>query len=165
MALQSLLLTQINAGSAMWPESGAMAKYAVGRLEAEEVDEAYVLVRLGYPDLTLEDWRRIACVQIAREPSSGGVLAARDRTGALRGLLLYELAPGIANGPVFQIERLIGFDLMNPRAVADALTAEALRLAGEQGCGGLSLARVCEQPDQATRLVMEAGVGLLHQVF
>lgn len=142
-----------------------MPTVSVRHLAAEDIDDAYVLVRLGYADLSQDDWRTMARQRIAADDSTGGILIAHDRTGRPRGLLLFAIAPKFAGRPSLQIDRLISFDLMNPAAVADVLIAEVLRIAEIRDCDSLSLVKPLDAPPHTAALVLASGATVLHQVF
>ena len=164
-------LTEIKADPAQNPRIGGMAVVTVRHLAAEDVDDAYVLVRLGYADLTQADWCSMALQRIEADAATGGILTARDKTGRLRGLLLYAIAPKFAGRPSLQIDRLISFDLLDPAivldptAVADALIAEVLRVAEIRDCDSLSLVRPMDTPPDTAALVLASGATVLHRVF
>mgnify|MGYP003639286824 CR=1 FL=1 len=142
-----------------------MPTVSVRHLAAEDIDDAYVLVRLGYADLSQDDWRTMARQRIAADDSTGGILIAHDRTGRARGLLLFAITPKFARRPSLQIDRLISFDLMNPAAVADVLIAEVLRIAEIRDCDSLSLVKPLDAPPHTAALVLASGATVLHQVF
>ena len=54
---------------------------------------------------------------------------------------------------------------MNPRAIADDLIQEAVRLARLQDCGTLRLVRPLDTPSDTLALVLASGVADLHSVF
>lgn len=142
-----------------------MAAVTVRHLAAEDIDEAYVLVRLGYADLSQDEWRVMAQQRVEATDRTGGILTARDRVNRPRGLLLYAIVPKFAGRPSLQIDRLISFDLLDPAAVADALIARALRVAEVCDCDSLSLVRPLDAPAQTTALVLASGASVLHHVF
>ena len=142
-----------------------MAVVSVRHLAAEDINDAYVLVRLGYADLSQADWRAMARQRIEADEATGGILIARDRVGRPRGLLLYAIAPKFAGRPSLQVDRLISFDLLNPAVVADALVAEVLRVAEIQDCDSLSLVRPLDAPPHTAALVLASGATVLHRVF
>jgi hypothetical protein len=158
-------LTEIKAEPVKIPWIGKMPIVSVRHLVADDIDDAYVLVRLGYADLSQADWRSMALHRIEADPATGGILTARDRTGRLRGLLLYAIAPKFAGRPSLQIDRLISFDLLDPTAVADALIAEVLRVAEIRDCDSLSLVRPMDTPPDTAALVLASGATVLHRVF
>lgn len=61
--------------------------------------------------------------------------------------------------------RLVAFDLMKPRAIADDLIQKAVRLARLQDCGTLRLVRPLDTPSDTLALVLASGVADLHSVF
>jgi len=142
-----------------------MPTVSVRHLATADIDDAYVLVRLGYADLSQDDWRTMARQWIAADDSTGGILIAHDRTERPRGLLLFAIAPKFAGRPSLQIDRLISFDLMNPAAVADVLITEVLRIAEIRDCDSLSLVKPLDAPPHTAALVLASGATVLHQVF
>lgn len=142
-----------------------MAVETVRHLAAEDVDDAYVLVRLGYAGLSQDDWRTMAQQRIEADEATGGILTARDGTGRMCGLLLYTITPKFAGRPSLQVERLISFHLLNPTKVADALITQVLRVAEIRDCDSLSLVRPLDAPPHTAALVLASGATVLHQVF
>lgn len=165
MERQTKPLTEIKAEPAQNPRIDRMAIVTVRHLAAEDIDDAYVLIRLGYADLSQEDWRAMAHQRIEADEATGGILIARDQVGRLRGLLLFAIAPKFAGRPSLQIDRLISFDLLDPAIVADALIAEVLRVAEVRDCDSLSLVRPLDAPPDTAALVLASGATVLHQVF
>jgi hypothetical protein len=143
----------------------AMTAVVVTRLTRNAIDETFVLAQLGYPDLTLADWRSIALHQLNHPSPIGGILLARDTAQRLKGLLLCSLSICIAAKPSVQIERLISFDVSDPRSVADALVAEVLKLGSHQGCDSISLVRPLVSSATATAMVLASDAVVLCQMF
>lgn len=141
-----------------------MADLRVHPLSASDLDEALVLARLGSCSLDQDRWRLSALARL-REPSTGGMLVARNISGRLCGLLIYGIVPSSEVRPSLEVERLVAFDLLHPRAIADALIAEAVVLARVQDCDSLRLIQPFDAPEDTTALVLASGVGDLHSVF
>lgn len=141
-----------------------MDRVRVTPLEPEALDEALVLTRLGPGEQDAERWRIDLTDTLARV-AHGGVLVGRRPTGRVCGLLKYRIAQDDEACRGLEIERLIAFDLMRPREVADAMVAEAIRLARLEGCDTLHLVRPLVPEDAAATLVLAAGIGDLHSVF
>ncbi len=141
-----------------------MACFSIHRLSDDEVDEAWVLARLGDPRLTLKTWRARAKARNA-SPASGGVLLARDEEARPSGLAVYTLADQPDGRRSLQVESLIGFGVLNPMAVASALIAEVVRLARIFGCETLCLMRPLGQSSEVTAEVLASGVGVLPTLF
>lgn len=136
----------------------------VGRLVPNAINESFALARLGCPDLTLAGWRLIALRQLDQPASLGGVLLARDEAHRLNGLLLYSLSICIAAKPCVQIERLVSFDVLNARAVADALVADVLERGHQHGCDSLSLVRPLDPSAIGRALVLDSDAAVLCQM-
>lgn len=141
-----------------------MTHVRVQPLLATELDEALVLARLGADALDEDRWRLVTLSRL-RDRSTGGVLVARNGASRLCGLLTYRIVPGGEARPSLEVQRLVAFDLMHPRAIADALIAEAVVLARLQDCESLRLVRPLDTPADTTALVLASGVGDLHSVF
>lgn len=141
-----------------------MTDVRVHPLSASDLDEALVLARLGSSSVDPDHWRRDALARL-RDPSTGGILVASSSSGRLCGVLTYRIVPGEETRPSLEVERLVAFDLVHPRAIADALVAEAVVLARLQDCDSLRLVRPFDTPAGTTALVLATGVGDLHSVF
>lgn len=125
-----------------------------------EADSAFALMRLDTPDLSLADWRAAAAGPVAQ----GRVLAAWDGP-LLKGLAFHSLSTGPDGAPVTRLDRLIAFDMMDPRAVAVALVAELFRRGPTPGPHGLGVTAHCDLPDQAVTLALGHGAGSLHRMI
>lgn len=159
----SAALTQIKASVSQVRQAGTMAHYTVDEMQADDVEEAFVLARLALPELTLDDWRR--GLQ-ERDRQGCGAVVARDTAGHMRGLALYRTAPRIGRSNSLQIERLIAFDLMAPQTVAEALLSHIIKRAHSLGCTALSIDRPLDLPSEtAIKALVASGAGVLHQVF
>ena len=141
-----------------------MACASIQLLSADEIDEAYVLARLGDAALTLNAWRRRATSRRA-SPAVGGVLLARDRDARPCGLLVYALAVQPGGQRSLQIESLVGFDLLDPRPIASALIAEVVRLAQAEGCDTLCLIGPLGLSNDVAAQVLATGVAVLPSLF
>jgi hypothetical protein len=142
-----------------------MTAVVVTHLTRDAIDESFALARLGYPDMTFAGWRAIAGRQLDHPAPIGGIFLARDAGHRLKGLLLCSLSICIAAKPSVQIERLISFDVSDPRSVADALLAEVFKLGSLQGCGSVSLVRPVHSPATATAEVLASDAAVLCQMF
>lgn len=157
-------MIEIKAARAGLPAQQGVTEVRVHPLSATDLDEALVLARLGSRSLDPERWRLDALARLG-EPSTGGILVARNGSGRFCGLLTYRIVPGCGTRPSLEVERLVAFDLLHPRAIADALIAETVVLARLQDCDRLRLVRPFDTPTDATALVLASGVGDLHSVF
>ena len=142
-----------------------MGAPALHHLEAADIDKAFILARLGYRDLTIEAWRQMAMAILAQPADASGILFAHTAAGHASGLLLYTIGPTLAGTPSLHVERLIAFDLIDPRAVADALVAEVLAIARRRECQTFSLEAPLDTPTDASALMLASPVSVLHKVF
>jgi hypothetical protein len=157
-------LTEINAEEAWRIADRVMVTARVTSLSPVDLDEALVLAGLGSSNLDADRWRRDSETLMA-DPSLGGVLIARNSGGSVCGLLRYWIVSAGEARPSLQVERLVAFDLMHPQSVADALIAEATRLARLRDCESLRLVRPLGAPSETAALVLASGVADLHSVF
>lgn len=141
-----------------------MALIRVTSLTATELDEAQVLAGLGTVALDVETWRRSSLALMAA-PARGGVLLAKTEAGRACGLLHYRILSAPDARPCLEVERLVAFDLTEPRRIADSLIAEVTRLARLQDCDSLRLVRPLDSPADASALVLASGIADLHSVF
>ena len=141
-----------------------MACASIRLLSADEIDEAYVLARLGDAALTLKAWRRRATARSAL-PAVGGVLMARDLEARPCGLLVYGLATQPGGRRSLHIESLVGFGLLDPRPIASALIAQVVRLAQAEGCDSLCLIGPLGLSDDVAAQVFATGVAILPSLF
>lgn len=137
---------------------------AVTPLKTTELAEALVLARLGYARFDEAGWRHEIQALLA-DDSRGGALLARGHGGRACGLMVYRIIAIPDHQPSLEVARLVAFDLMNPRAIADDLMEEAVRLARLQDCGTLRLVRPLDTPSDTLALVLASGVADLHSVF
>lgn len=142
-----------------------MAAPRIAPLEPHEVDAAYALARLGYPELSLAGWRRLARHMLRPGPGRSGALTARDGAGRLNGMLIYAVDAALSGPPALRVEKLIAFDMMDACPVAEALVARALTLGRAQGCDAIALRRPLSPSAETTALIVESGAGALHQVL
>lgn len=137
-----------------------MACISIHRLSNDEMDEAWVLARLGDPALTLKAWRARAKARNA-SPASGGVLLARDEEARPCGLAVYTVSDQPDGRRSLQVESLIAFSALDPVDVASALIAEVVRLARIVGCETLCLMRPLGQSLEVAAQVLASGVAVL----
>lgn len=138
--------------------------FVVTPLNPSELDDALVLARLGYAGFDEAAWRH-ELDGVLEDSRRGGALLARDQAGRACGLMLYRIVAEPDHRPSLEVARLVAFDLMNPRLIADGLIEEAVRLARLQDCGTLRLVRPLDTPSDTLALVLASGIADLHSVF
>lgn len=141
-----------------------MACVSIHLLSSTDIDEAYVLARLGDAGLTLKAWRARATARNA-SPAEGGVLLARDLEARPCGLVVYVLTDQPDGRRSLQIEHLVGFDVLDPRRVASDLISEVVRLSVAVGCETLCLIRPLGQSLEVAAQVLATTVAVLPSLF
>lgn len=136
----------------------------VAPLQPTELEDALVLARLGYARFDEAVWRQ-ELQTILTDDCGGGALLARDMTGRACGLMVYRIIAVPDHRPSLEVARLVAFDLLDPRSIADELVGEAVRLARLRDCGTLRLVRPLDTPSDTLALVLASGVADLHSVF
>jgi len=133
-------------------------------LQKTERDDALVLARLGYARFDEAGWHE-DFLTFALGDNHVGALLARDGMGRACGMMLYRIVAIPDHRPSLEVARLVAFDLMDPRPIADALVKEAVRLARLQNCDTFRLVRPLDTPSDTLALVLASGVADLHSVF
>ncbi len=109
--------------------------FELAPLRASLLLQAYPLVREVAPEVTLDQWRRYAraLIRSPRERQSG-IVALRCENNYLRGLFAYRVVPDLLSGRTLVVDCLAVSTLFSPGEIADALLAEAERIAQRHRC-------------------------------
>lgn len=126
-------------------------KVVVTRLAADEVDEAFGLARLAFPDLTPGRWRATARRWTAHPDGANGALVARDGAGRLNGLAPFTVQTNLQAGRSLWVERVAAFSLLDARPVVEALADGLREVARSLGCRGMTV-----QIETGDRALLEA---------
>ena len=109
-------------------------------LAAEQIDQAFPLVRLLAPTLTLEHWRGYARA-MTQPPSAtagrGGIVVLADAAGYLFGLFSYTNRPDLLHGPTLQVDNLVILHLVECREATQVLEREMRDIARRLDCRGI----------------------------
>jgi hypothetical protein len=136
----------------------------VTTLQAHERDDALVLARLAYARFGEAVGRDVLGDDTAEE-SRQRALIARDGVQRPCGLILFRIVAVPGEKPALEVSRLVAFALTDPRPIADALLAEAVRRARLEDCGTLRLVRPLDTPSDTLAVVLASGLADLHSVF
>ncbi len=131
-------------------------------LAAEQIDQAFPLVRLLAPTLTLEHWRGYA--RAMTQPSSaaagrGGIVVLADAAGYLFGLFSYVNRLDLLHGPTLQVDNLVIPHLVECREATQVLEREMRDIARRFDCRGIRvrLARPSTAEPDMARFLGTAG--------
>ena len=123
----------------------------VARLSESEIDEAFGLARLAFPNLTPGRWRATARRWAAHPTGATGALVARDGAGRLNGLAPFSVHTNLQAGRSLWVERVASFALLDGRPVVEALADGLREVARSLGCRGLTV-----QIETGDRALLEA---------
>lgn len=117
------------------PESSTPVRsFSIHRLAPDRIFLAYPLVRSALPEVSLEGWTAFAghLVTDQEAESDGGILTVENESGVIIGLVSYQCREDLELGKVLVVDRLLAYELLDRRGVAEliveALDAEADRL-------------------------------------
>jgi len=109
-------------------------------LSREAALEALPLLRVTWPALTADSWRDyLHFVGVRSGPGSGGVLVLRDVDDYICGLMVYEVARDLFEGPVLTVSVFTAVDLANSPIPAHRLLEAARTAAADFGCAGVQI--------------------------
>jgi len=121
-------------------------------LKLEKVDQAYGLVRLVAPQVSLEAWRDFARGLISpSEAPESGVLTVEDARGYILGLVGYVVDHDLEYGETLMAKNLIALDgtSSRKREIAFALIKAIEDLARDKRCGAIRT--IVHEPEAALR--------------
>lgn len=104
------------------------------------IAQAYPLVRMTAPEVTLEQWREHAGRLFA---TGGGILAVSAGDSSLLGLATYRPEEDLRHGRVLRIDTIVTFELSHTSPARQALCEGLDRLARELGCSAVTLTLDC----------------------
>src|SRR5690606_26453045 len=117
--------------------------YVIRHITARRVDQAYPLVMLKRPHLTLDAWRQFCAGRMANRGQAprppAGVLLALDRAGYVRGLCSYEIDGRPRKRPALRIDILAFAHLFAFDAILDRMLDELGAIAASFGCGSMEI--------------------------
>lgn len=122
------------------PENRGMPGSLMARpLERDQIAQAFPLLHLVLPDLTLAGWRRYATSLIGRVDSprrSGlrGIMTVQNRRGYLQGLFCYRVQKGLASERQMVLEGISAQDLVPGQQAGLVLGRALTTLARDLGC-------------------------------
>ena len=117
--------------------------YVIRQITQRMVDQAYPLVLLARPHLTLEAWRHFCAGRTEEGRTSArprcGVLLAVTSTGYVRGLCSYEIKALTATRHVLCVDILVFAHLFQPREILYQLLDELEAIADSHGCDSIDI--------------------------
>ena len=121
-------------------------------LNSEKIDQAYGLVRLAAPQISLEAWRDFARSVISpSEAPESGILTVEDERECILGLVGYVVDRDLEYGQTLMAKNFIAFDGTEnwQKDVAFALIRPMEDLARDKQCGAIRT--IVHEPEAALR--------------
>ncbi len=112
--------------------------FHVRSLRASEVRQAYPLIQLIVPCLTLEEW--IRHVEALSTGGHGGIVSAHGEDGYIYGLLCYRIARELGRGRALVVEHLVALDMFDRSTAIQTLIGAVERIARDHHCAQVQLA-------------------------
>ncbi len=107
-------------------------------LTPERVAQAYPLIQMAFPAVSLEDWRDFAAqLASARGQADGGIVTVVGEQGYIVGLCCHRVARDLRHGAVFMADPFVALDLYDPQAVVRVLVDSVETLAREHRCAAI----------------------------
>jgi len=106
-------------------------------LAPEQIDQAFPLVQLHAPTLTLEHWRNYARAMTEAPPENagcGGIVVLANAAGYLFGLFSYVNRLDLLHGPTLQVDNLVIMQLVECRESAQVAEHAMRDIARRHGC-------------------------------
>ncbi len=131
-------------------------------LAPEQIDQAFPLVRLLAPTLSLEHWRRYARAMMQPPTATGGcggIIVLADAAGYLFGLFSYVSRLDLLHGPTLQVDDLVVPHLVECGQATQVLEREMRDIARRFDCRGIRvrLARPSEPEGNVARFLGTSG--------
>lgn len=112
-----------------------MAAFTVRALAPDQIRSVYPLIREAMPAVDLGAWTEFARRLTGRRGSNTGIMAAwREGRPFPCGLFCYRVDKTLGQGRVLIAEYFVAIDLLDPKAVLEALVAELDALGHRLGC-------------------------------
>lgn len=145
----------LDQGQPGWPShlSTMNVSFHTGPLSEAGVAEALPLVRVTWPGTDLASWRRYIQAFSGNSAAEAGVLAMRDTSDRLCGLLAYNLyRPLGLPSPLLAVPFFTAMDVANSLQAVRLLLGAAERQASALHCSGLEIRLGRGQSQLAERL-------------
>ncbi len=117
-----------------------MRRLEIRSLTDQAIAQAFPLLQLTLPDLTLEDWTEFAIHHMAgSRTTEGGILTVVDERGYILGLLDFTIDRELAHGRTLTVKNLVALDFLDTskKDIATALIEAMEKLADERGCSAI----------------------------
>lgn len=147
-------MIQVKDGISRRLHHGTMTvSFRVAALSADQVPQAFPLIQATWPSADLPAWENfVAFFNDHISAGNAGVLAIRDCSEAICGVLAYRLDRDLRSGRILAVQLFTAMDLINSPQTVRALLDAAEARAKELSCMGLQIRLYGDQGGLASRL-------------
>ncbi len=125
--------------------------YVIGSLSAEQIPQAFPVIKAVNPEITLESWSNYAALFVAQpstlEPS--GIVTVQCPNGYIHGLTCCRARQDLRLGRVLAVENFVSLDLAGGRRAAGVLLHATEDKARDWNCVCVCLSLLGEAARQA----------------
>lgn len=138
-----------------------MDPYIVRPLDAKQVAQAFPLVRILDPHLTLDGWSSYALpfIERPRELDKRDIITVQSRQGYIHGLAACLLRPVLHGSRILEVENFVCLDLTGGRRAASTLLRATESCARNWNCSYIRLSlfepRLDEGQQDRNRMAIE----------
>lgn len=109
-------------------------------LGVEQIDQAFPLVQVIRPGISLEEWQTYASGMMSSTDRRTGIMTVQTQ-GYIYGLFGYRIEPDLQQGCRLRVEDPVTLDLFHPAGTAAALVAAVDSLTEAFGCTAVHVTR------------------------
>lgn len=111
------------------------AHFIASPLDGQHIAQAFPLISLEVPGLTIDRWRAFARAQVAsRRGGERGILVARNPAGYIHGLVFFQIVDDLRDGRVLLASHLIAARSVGCGEIVSALIGAILKMAHARDC-------------------------------
>ncbi len=118
------------------------ATYGVGRISADQIDQAYSLVTLVAPMLGLDAWRALCrniVSRVTHRPDLDNVIIAINPRGYVQGLCVTAVRNHAVHGPILDVPIMVIASAADEAGVAAEMLAYLKMLGRSEGCASMRI--------------------------
>jgi hypothetical protein len=122
-------------------EYNMMGPYTVRPLVREQIPQAFALVRLLVPGMSLDHWSRYAdtFLRVSEYVGAGDIVTVQSDDRTIHALAFCRLRLDLRLGRILEVENFLSFDLTESKRAATALLEAAEERARRWDCGQIHL--------------------------
>lgn len=132
-------------------------------LSPDRIAQAYPLVQVVRPSLSVEEWERYARAILDDTETTSGIATLQDPRDLIAGLFIYRVGDDPDHGRTLIAEDFVALDIVKPETVAQSLADALESVANQHGCSAVHTT-ISSRGGTGTRYLMELMRDLGHQL-